>query len=215
LADKFNVADVGGSMTIHVFGAYFGIAASYILGLREKNKQKSRDDNVQTYNQNILALIGTLILFIFWPSFVGALAKGSARNRAVVNCVLSISSSAFVTFIFSRLFHDGHFNITEIQNATLAGGVAIGATCNYALGPGNALIIGSVAGLFSTFFFFKVQNWMEKHLHIEDTCGVHNLHGIPGIIGGLASIFAVLALDTKDYGSKEGLWEVFEDLSKG
>jgi len=97
----------------------------------------------------------------------------------------------------------------------LAGGVAIGATSNYALGPGNALIVGAVAGLFSTFFFYKVQNWLEKHWHIEDTCGVHNLHGIPGIIGGLASVFASLAIETKDYGDIHGVWEVFPLVSKG
>lgn len=29
------------------------------------------------------------------------------------------------------------------------------------------------------------QPFLESRLRIQDTCGIHNLHGIPGIIGGI------------------------------
>jgi len=32
-------------------------------------------------------------------------------------------------------------------------------------------------------------------INLHDTCGVHNLHGIPGIIGGLTAAFSTLQLD--------------------
>ena len=38
----------------------------------------------------------------------------------------------------------------HIQNATLAGGVAIGTTCNMIVYPWAALLIGAIAGALST-----------------------------------------------------------------
>jgi len=36
-----------------------------------------------------------------------------------------------------------------------------------------------VAGLLSTFGFAVLQPILEKHTIVRDTCGVHNLHGMP------------------------------------
>lgn len=40
-----------------------------------------------------------------------------------------------------------------------------------------------------------------KHLRIHDTCGVHNLHGMPGVLAALFGAFmAVIATEaTYDY----------------
>lgn len=61
--------DVGGSMTIHMFGAYFGLAASYAMGGPKDSGagEACLPDKVS----DILALVGTTILWVFWPSFVG------------------------------------------------------------------------------------------------------------------------------------------------
>lgn len=42
---------------------------------------------------------------------------------------------------------------------------------------------------------------MQKHLHIHDTCGVHNLHGMPGVIAAFfGALMACLATEaTYDY----------------
>ena len=80
-----------------------------------------------------------------------------------------------VTFGLSA-FLEKKIRPVDIQNATLAGGVTIGASANFSLGPAGALLTGMLAGLLSTFGFSKVQGFLEdKSLH--DSCGVHNLHG--------------------------------------
>lgn len=46
-------------------------------------------------------------------------------------------------------------------------------------------------------FFGFSQPILASKLGIQDTCGVHNLHGMPGILGGLAGIVAA-ALQRKE-----------------
>ena len=75
----------------------------------------------------------------------------------------------------------------DIQNATLAGGVSIGAIANLPLTPAGALAVGAVAGAVSTLGFCRVQDLLATKLGLHDTCGIHNLHGMPSLVGGLAS----------------------------
>lgn len=71
--------DIGGSMTIHAFGAYYGLAASLMLSHRAGGSAHPKNGAV--YSSDITAMVGTVFLFIFWPSFNGALASG-ARGAA-------------------------------------------------------------------------------------------------------------------------------------
>ena len=49
---------------------------------------------------------------------------------------------------------------------------------------------------------FKFQPWLAEKMRIHDTCGVHNLHGMPAVMGALLScILAALATE-KEYGGK-------------
>lgn len=49
---------------------------------------------------------------------------------------------------------------------------------------------------------------MDRWLYIQDTCGVHNLHGIPGILSAIAAAVAagvasnVPATNRVDYGTR-------------
>lgn len=81
----------------------------------------------------------------------------------------------------------------DILNATLAGGVAIGAPAGILYHPAGALVIGCVAGIISTLGFHFLSAKLEECLGLYDTCGVHNLHGIPGMLGGLFSGIAIAA----------------------
>ena len=113
----------------------------------------------------------------------------------VVNVIFALSGSTLATYALS-VWIRGKINIADIANAALAGGVAIGATVDFASHP-VALLIGVIAGAISTIGFAIVQSSQQSALKAVDTCGVTNLHGLPGLFGGLAAIFVVKSIDTK------------------
>ncbi|NWT98006.1 RHAG protein, partial [Urocynchramus pylzowi] len=189
----FKATDVGASMTIHAFGAYFGLAAAFILyrpGLTNKH-----DNDESTYHSDLFAMIGTLFLWLFWPSFNSAIAE--AQVTAIINTYYSLAACTIVTFALSSLVDKrGKFSMVLIQNATLAGGVAVGTCADLEIHPFSAMFIGVVAGIVSVLGFQFLTPVMASKLKIQDTCGVHNLHGLPGILGGIAGII-VTAIKTE------------------
>jgi ammonium transporter Rh len=49
-----------------------------------------------------------------------------------------------------------------------------------------AIIIGCLAGALSTFGFSKITPYLNSKGYF-DVCGIHNLHAVPGLLGGLYS----------------------------
>ncbi|XP_036910517.1 ammonium transporter Rh type A [Sturnira hondurensis] len=191
VAKVFRASDIGASMTIHAFGAYFGLAVAGVLyrpGLR-----RGHDNEESVYHSDLFAMIGTLFLWIFWPSFNSAIADaGEKQYKAVINTYFSLAACVLTAYAFSSLMdHRGKLDMVHVQNATLAGGVAVGTCADMGIHPYVAMIIGSVAGMVSVIGFKFLTPIFATKLRIQDTCGVHNLHGLPGVIGGLAGIGAV------------------------
>jgi ammonium transporter Rh len=114
-----------------------------------------------SYHSDVFSIVGTLFLWIFWPSFNGALA-GDAQQRAVINTVLSLVGSAMGGFLGSQNLRGGRFHMEDLQNATLAGGVAIGSAANFALPPVVAAMVGFAAGILSVCGYAKLQSWLES-----------------------------------------------------
>jgi ammonium transporter Rh len=188
-SDVFQVADAGGSMFVHAFGAYFGLAVSYIIELR-KGKQIENSLEEARYTSDIFAMIGTIFLWLFWPSFNAIEATGDGQQRAVINTYLSLAACCVTTFAVSLILSEHHkFDMVHIQNSTLAGGVAVGTSANLMLQPYGAVLVGAAAGLISVAGYTKLTPWLSANLGIRDTCGVHNLHGIPGVLAGLIGAF--------------------------
>ena len=93
-------------------------------------------------------MLGTLFLFIYWPSFNGALAsaptaaKGTSPQAfCVMNTVLALLGACLAAFAASAAAGD-KLDMVHIQNATLAGGVAIGSSANLLMPPAAALAGG-------------------------------------------------------------------------
>ncbi|MGE5405756.1 MAG: ammonium transporter [Candidatus Saccharibacteria bacterium] len=174
--------DTGGSVIIHAFGAYFGLGVVANTLARFSNAPACENDS--TSNQ--FALLGSMILWLFWPSFTSAIVAPERVVLTAINTVFALCGATIATFIFSRIIR-GKIEIADIANAALAGGVAIGSACNMT-NPGIALLIGVAAGTLSTVGYAIIAPKVEQLIKGTDTCGVHNLHGMPGILGGLAAI---------------------------
>jgi len=140
----------------------------------------------------MFAMIGSLFLWLYWPSFNSFFASREYffMDRGYVNTVLGLCGSTVATFIVSRLVK-GKFDMVHIQNATLAGGVAVGASADLYLHPAGAMGVGMVAGTLSVCGYEFLSDWMDEKLGIADTCGVHNLHGMPGVLAALVSAIAI------------------------
>ncbi len=175
--------DTGGSVVIHAFGAYFG------LGVVANTLAKFKDDPACENNSatNQLCLLGSMVLWLFWPSFTSAIVAPERVVLTAINTIFALCGATFATYVFSKWIR-GKLEIEDIANAALAGGVAIGSTCDVTT-PGYALLIGLAAGALSVIGYSIIAPKLEKLIKGTDTCGINNLHGMPGILGGIVAIF--------------------------
>lgn len=180
---KGQLIDTGGSIVIHQFGAYFGLGVIVRMTTKEDFTKKIESDKIS----NQFSMLGSMVLWIFWPSFCAAPAEISKMPTAAVNTVLSLCAATIATYLATTMIRK-KIMIEDMANAALAGGVAIGSSCAHTT-PVASLILGFVAGIVSVFGFAILQPRVQNAIKGIDTCGVHNLHGMPGMLGGLAAIF--------------------------
>lgn len=142
---------------------------------------------------SVIAMGGTIFLYLYWPSFNAVWAAPENQLRIIVNTALAISASCIGAFTLARLVCM-KADMEIALSATLAGGVAMGACCDSLLSPGIAIGIGAFAGVVSAYCRAYLTSAIHK-LGLHDTCGVLNVHGIPGIIGAFASAITTANAD--------------------
>jgi len=139
-------------------------------------------------------MVGTVFLFMYWPSFNGILGVGMAQTRAVVNTVISITASTLSSVFVSRILtKDRQINMEVLLNATLAGGVMMGAAADLIVHPGWTMLAGAIAGAISAIGFLKLNSFCQRWLNLHDSCGVQFLHGIPGTLGAITAAVCAAA----------------------
>ncbi len=191
LIDVGAFVDTGGSIVIHAFGALFGLGVALSMSPLASREVPVKSD----FTSDRFSLLGSMVLWVFWPSFCAALVSPEMIPSTVINVVMALTGSTLLTY-FATLVLRREIDPADIANATLAGGVAIGSTCDR-VDMGTAMAIGAVAGFVSTFGFAILQDRMQKFHKMVDTCGVSNLHGIPGLLGGFAALVLVSSIDQK------------------
>jgi ammonium transporter Rh len=177
--------DTGGSIVIHAFGALFGVGVVMAITAKREAAIPIESD----FTSDRFSMLGSMVLWVFWPSFCAALVAPELVPYTAVNVVIALCGSTLATYLTSVTLRR-KISISDIANASLAGGVAIGATCASASHP-IAFLIGILGGTLSTFGFAVIQPRIERAFRMIDTCGVTNLHGWPGLMGGIAAVFIV------------------------
>lgn len=211
-ATILGAVDMGGSMFVHTYGAYFGLALSWVVSKPWRNADGTVETHTETHPHNgstqmsdMFSILGTIFLWMYWPSFNGALAGEAQQHRVIVNTVLALCASCCMSFIIDCYFRPNHkFDMVSIQNATLAGGVAVGSSSDLIIQPWGAILIGSIAGVASVCGYIFLQPYLARRFDLDDTCGVHNLHGIPGIIGGIGGAISAAFAEETEYGVSVG-----------
>lgn len=194
------INDAGGSILIHIFACYFGLGVTFVLYRPSLNNGHAND--VTSYQSDIISVMGTLFLWVFWPSFNSAVTfKGDDQHRAILHTFLGLSASTLTAFALSALLSQrGKLTMADIQNVTLAGGVTVGASVDMMISPVAAYVLG-VVGCIACFLGYKyLTPFLARHCRIQDQCGIHNLHGLTGIISCLGGICGIMMANEDTYG---------------
>lgn len=201
------INDAGGSILIHLFACYFGLGVTFVLYRPSLNDGHSKETT--SYHSDILSVMGTLFLWVFWPSFNSALTlKGDDQHRAVLHTFIGLCSSTITAFALSAFFNKrGKFTMADIQNVTLAGGVTVGASVDMMISPVAAYALG-IMGCVACFFGYRyLTPFLARRMRIQDQCGIHNLHGLTGLISSTAGICAILLASEDTYGPS--MYQIF------
>lgn len=201
------INDAGGSILIHLFACYFGLGVTFVLYRPVLNKGHAKE--ITSYHSDILSVMGTLFLWVFWPSFNSALTiKGDDQHRAILHTFIGLSSSTITAFALSALFNKrGKLTMADIQNVTLAGGVTVGASVDMMISPVAAYVLG-IMGCTACFFGYRyLSPFLAQTMRIQDQCGIHNLHGLTGLISSTAGICAILLAKEETYGPS--MYQIF------
>ncbi|NXD84548.1 RHL protein, partial [Halcyon senegalensis] len=171
-------------MHVHLFGAYFGLAVSSRFSEPPPRSEK----NTSTPKSDLLSMLGTLFLWVFWPSFNSVLAANN-KSKAIYNTYFALAVSAVTAFLLSVLTtKDGKFRMAHIHSAVLAGGVTVGYTAHVIEYPWIAMILGLLASVITILGSYCLQRCLYPALKIHDTSGVHFTFGLPAVLGALAQV---------------------------
>jgi Amt family ammonium transporter len=178
--------DFAGSIVVHAFGGWVGLAAVRQLGPRMGRYGKDgRSMGIPPSSIPWLAM-GSWMLCVGWFGFnvMSAQSLKGISGLVAMNSLLAMSGGILAALVAGD--NDPGF----VHNGALAGLVAVCAGSDV-MHPVGALITGGVAGVIFVVMFQKSTNEWK----IDDVLGVWALHGLCGLWGGIAcGIFGLKAL---------------------
>jgi Amt family ammonium transporter len=170
--------DFAGSVVVHAFGGWVGLAAVVLLGPRANRYR--RDGGISAHPPSSIPFLalGAWMLTVGWFGFnvMSAQSIDKISGLVAVNSLMAMAGGTLAATLFGR--SDPGF----VHNGPLAGLVAVCAGSDV-MHPAGALVVGAIAGAVFVFMFTLTQNRWK----IDDVLGVWPLHGLCGAWGGIAA----------------------------
>jgi Amt family ammonium transporter len=179
--------DGGGAATVHVLGGLSALCVIWIVGPRKGKFPKEGFATAMPGHNAVYILFGCLVALVGWLAWnvAGAIlwlhAPLAALPVTAVNTLLSAAGALAATFAVTQV-RFGKPDASLCANGWLAGLVASSA-CAGILTPGEALLVGIVAGIATPLLV----ELLELALTIDDPTGAITVHAAGGLWGLVAA----------------------------
>ncbi len=178
--------DFAGSIVVHGVGGWMALSAVLLLGPRfNRYRDDGRIQGIPPSSIPWLAM-GSWMLCVGWFGFnvMTAVSLKDISGLVALNSLMAMVGGILAALIVGK--NDPGF----VHNGALAGLVAVCAGSDV-MHPVGSLITGALAGGLFVYGF----TWCQNKWKIDDVLGVWPLHGMCGVLGGIAcGIFGSEAL---------------------
>jgi Amt family ammonium transporter len=174
---ELGALDFAGGTVVHINAGVAGLVAAIVLGKRVGYGS----ENLSPYNLGF-AVIGAALLWVGWFGFNAGSALGSSGGRAGMAMLVTqiAAAAAVLSWLAAEWIGKGKPSVLGAISGAVAGLVAITPAAGFVL-PGNALIIGLVAGVAG----YWGATALKHALKYDDSLDAFGVHGICGIVGAL------------------------------
>jgi len=163
--------DFAGGIVVHETAGLAALILAVMLGAR-------RHKTTPPHNPGMV-MIGAAMLWVGWFGFNGGSQLAADGGAAMALTVTHISAAAAsLTWALWERIKYGKASLVGIVTGTIAGLASITPASGF-VGPIEALIIGSVAGILCQ----EAVNLIRNKAKIDDTLDVFAVHGVGGIFG--------------------------------
>jgi Amt family ammonium transporter len=165
------VRDFAGGIVVHETAGLAALILAIFLGARRNATQPPHNPG--------MVMIGAAMLWVGWFGFNGGSQLAADGGAAMAITVTHISAAAAsLTWAIWERIKFGKASLVGMVTGTIAGLASITPASGF-VGPIEALIIGSVAGILCQEAVTLIRNKVK----IDDTLDVFAVHGVGGIFG--------------------------------
>ena len=163
--------DFAGGVVVHETAGLAALVIAVMLGAR-------RNTTIPPHNPGFV-MLGAAMLWVGWFGFNGGSQLAADGGAAMALTVTHISAAAAsLTWALWERIKYGKASLVGMVTGTIAGLASITPASGF-VGPVEALVIGSVAGILCQ----EAVNLVRNNLKIDDTLDVFAVHGVGGIFG--------------------------------